>query len=398
MDMDEKIEISKTKEKESEIIPITLKESNTYIYDGATLTCPLMVKTVSYMSHAPSEVVSGGIRLNVFDESVTYMNVFPMATADDNKIDNFTVINLEAKCMKTGKSCQIKPFVWSKVSERVFKNNKRVLNKQSEFSCMEDLGIRLKFASNGQQLSKFEGEINKFRKAINWTPDNPWVEQIFIGLIASASSYSLIMEGREMLKTGDTVIASAGMVTIAAGGIALAAGFREYFSAVESMRTGEKKDILKVFFSNSGFSEKEIEVAINSVEKVFFINDKMIVVLNIVKLKKEIKSEALKNMNRAQRKEQAKNLFGTTHLRDVNLKMDQIEKLIKIEKAEQSEMYLTAIKDGIKDQFVSKERFLEILGEKEIEYSVKKIDRLTGQERFDMNIKHAKNEGFISVK
>lgn len=115
MDVNEKdIKNSQIKDDKAGKIPISLEESNTYIYDGATLTCPLMTRTVSYLAHAPSEVVSGGIRLNVFDESVMYMDTFPMATEDDNKIDNFTVINLEGKCMKTGKPCQIKPFVWSK--------------------------------------------------------------------------------------------------------------------------------------------------------------------------------------------------------------------------------------------------------------------------------------------
>lgn len=395
MDMDEKIEISKTKKKKSEIIPISLKESNTYIYDGATLTCPLMVRTVSYVSHAPSEVVSGGIRLNVFDESVTYMNVFPMATADDNKIDNFTVINLEAKCMKTGKSCQIKPFVWSKVSERVFKNNIQVLNKQSEFSCMEDLSIRLKFASNGQQLSEFEGEINKLRKAINWTPSTPWVEQALIGLIKQMSGYSLVAEGKEMLQSPDKRVALVGAATIAAGSIVLVSGYREYFSAAETMRTGENQDILKIFFSGVGFDEKKTEEIVEAADKLFEINDKVIVVLNIAKLKPEARSQVLKNMNREERRELAKKLYGKANLKKSNLTMEAIEKAIVDEKAD---VYVSAIKDEIKDQFVSKEAFIEAIRDKEIEYSVKTIDSLTGQERFDLNIKHVENEGFINVK
>lgn len=352
-----------------------------------------MIEYVEEVSHRPLQSATGGIRLNVYDESVTYMGVFPMATTDDKEIENFTV--LKGICLLTGKPCKIKPFVWSKPSERVFKKGKQVLNMKSEFSCLENLDIRLTFSSNGQQLSKMAGSINKFRRKINWTPDNPWIEQYLLGVFETFTAGTMIVEGKELLETGELKTEAIGAAMITVGTISAIEGQRDYFSAIESYNNGKKTDILEVFFSDVGFTEKDTDSYVKAIDNIFSINSKVAIVLNIAKLKPEVRSEILKKMNRAERRALAYKLYGTRNLKETKLTIEEIDKAIISEKAD---VYISAIKDEVKGEFVSKEAFLKAAREKSIEYSSKKIDRLTGQQRFDLEIKYANDQGYVQVK
>lgn len=100
-------------------------------------------------------------------------------------------------------------------------------------------------------------------------------------------------------------------------------------------------------------------------------------------------------MNRAERRALAYKLYGTRNLKETKLTIEEIDKAIISEKAD---VYISAIKDEVKGEFVSKEAFLKAAREKSIEYSSKKIDRLTGQQRFDLEIKYANDQGYVQVK
>ena len=98
--------------------------------------------------------------------------------------------------------------------------------------------------------------------------------------------------------------------------------------------------------------------------------------------------------NRAGRKNIAYNMTGSRKLYGTGLYKNE---LIDIAKQGKKVKYITILAGGIKETYANKEKLLEALANAEIEYSTRRIDSLSGQEIFDLNIDYIDKRAFVEV-
>ena len=398
---EQEYELKPQSEISSKIIPVDIKEADTYVFDGATLTCPIMKvyeNTGATINLGAQKI--GGLKLKITNEDVILMGAKGIATEEDKYQENFIVSDLFAYCPKLNGPCKVKPGYWTNTTERIYKNGERVLNKNSKYICMNNPDMKLKIENNGQIFDKFSGYINMMRKSVNWTPSNPYVEQFIVSALG-------INGGKEMMRSGALIFSNslhpygklAGGIVFAIGGIMTISGVRGSASSILSGIHGKQSDALKIIFSKVGFTQKESENTVKIVDKIFQYNDRLAIVINIGMLSKEEHGKFLEKIklaatNRAGRKNIAYNMTGSRKLYGTGLYKNE---LIDIAKQGKKVKYITILAGGIKETYANKEKLLEALANAEIEYSTRRIDSLSGQEIFDLNIDYIDKRAFVEV-
>lgn len=397
---EQEYELKPQSEISSKIIPVDIKEADTYVFDGATLTCPIMkvYENTGYTINLGAQKI-GGLELKITNEDVILMGAKGIATEEDKYQENFIVSDLFAYCPKLNGPCKVKPGYWTNTTERIYKNGERVLNKDSKYICMNNPDMKLKIENNGQIFDKFSGYINMMRKSINWTPSNPYVQRFIVSALG-------INGGIEMVKSGGLIFNSptpygkfAGGAVVVVGGIMTISGFRGSASSILSGIRGKESDALEVIFSKVGFTQENSENYVKIVDKVFQYNDRLAVVINLATLSKEAHGKFLEKIeraatNRVGRKNIAYNITGSRKLYGTGLYKNE---LINIAQQGKRVKYMTILVGGVKETYANKEKLFEALANAEIEYSTRRIDSLSGQEIFDLNIDYIHNKAFVEV-
>ena len=254
--------------------PISKAEADTFVCDGAKLTCPNMVVVVSSGANENLASCESGLELLVLDAKGYFMGVDPMGTEKELSPLNFTssgickklsVAKMELE-MKNGKKsgfelskCAIQPAKWEKLSERILKNGARVLTKDSILRCNVDLGVEISITDNGQDISGFGPEITSWLKSMNATPENQWILELSLGGLDVINGRSDILEGLGVIvETGNLHI---GGSKIATGVASIGFGARDMMNGIYSGLRGEKRDLeedaVRKMFSIIGFSQAD---------------------------------------------------------------------------------------------------------------------------------------------
>ena len=252
--------------------PITKAEADTFVCDGAKLTCPNMVIVESSGANENMTSCESGLELLVLDAKGYFMGVDPMGTEKELSPLNFDSSGFCKKLsaakteleMKNGKEsgfelskCAIQPVQWENVSARILKNGARVLTKYSILRCNVDLGVEISITDNGQDISGFGPQITSWLKSMNATPENQWVLELGLGGLDVINGRSDILEGLGVIvETANLPVGGSKIVT---GIASIGFGARDITNSIYSGLRGEKRDlgedIGKKMYSIIGFSQ-----------------------------------------------------------------------------------------------------------------------------------------------